>query len=133
MFSMLTLILAKQLCALRRLEGVGLCSYLVDRFLFPSQVGQRRGSPKLSSRIDRRAGFILGMFLHRLACADSLRFNTIVTAFAPGTRRNLFGNPYVTAATLLLFRRSMRGKSAQLFRLRLAADDMEGSYACLGL
>jgi NADH-quinone oxidoreductase subunit L len=124
MFSMLTLILANNYVLMFvGWEGVGLCSYLLIGFYFHRKSATDAASKAFIVNRIGDAGFILGMFFIAWLCG-SLRFID-VTAFAREHASTLLGNPYVTAATLLLFVGAC-GKSAQLPLYVWLPDAMEG-------
>jgi NADH-quinone oxidoreductase subunit L len=124
MFSMLTLILANNYVLMFvGWEGVGLCSYLLIGFYFHRKSATDAASKAFIVNRIGDAGFILGMFFVAWLCG-SLRFID-VTAFARDHAATLLGNPYVTAATLLLFVGAC-GKSAQLPLYVWLPDAMEG-------
>jgi NADH-quinone oxidoreductase subunit L len=124
MFSMLTLILANNYVLMFvGWEGVGLCSYLLIGFYFHRKSATDAASKAFIVNRIGDAGFILGMFFIAWLCG-SLRFID-VTAFAREHAATLLGNPYVTAATLLLFVGAC-GKSAQLPLYVWLPDAMEG-------
>src|ERR1700735_2160117 len=124
MFSMLTLILANNYVLMFvGWEGVGLCSYLLIGFYFHRKSATDAGNKAFI--VDRigDAGFLLGMFFIAWIFG-SLRF-VDVTAVARHNAAALMGNPYITAATLLLFVGAC-GKSAQLPLYVWLPDAMEG-------
>jgi NADH-quinone oxidoreductase subunit L len=124
MFSMLTLILANNYVLMFvGWEGVGLCSYLLIGFYFHRKSASDAASKAFIVNRIGDAGFILGMFFIAWMCG-SLRFID-VTGFARGHAAALLGNPYITAATLLLFVGAC-GKSAQLPLYVWLPDAMEG-------
>ncbi len=124
MFSMLTLILANNYVLMFvGWEGVGLCSYLLIGFYFHRKSASDAAAKAFITNRIGDAGFILGMFFIAWLCG-SLRFID-VTAFAREHAATLLGNPYVTAATLLLFVGAC-GKSAQLPLYVWLPDAMEG-------
>jgi NADH-quinone oxidoreductase subunit L len=124
MFSMLTLILANNYVLMFvGWEGVGLCSYLLIGFYFHRKSASDAANKAFITNRIGDAGFILGMFFIAWLCG-SLRFID-VTAFAREHAATLLGNPYVTAATLLLFVGAC-GKSAQLPLYVWLPDAMEG-------
>jgi len=124
MFSMLTLIMANNYVLMFvGWEGVGLCSYLLIGFYFHRKSATDAASKAFIVNRIGDAGFILGMFFIAWLCG-SLRFID-VTAFAREHAATLLGNPYVTAATLLLFVGAC-GKSAQLPLYVWLPDAMEG-------
>ena len=124
MFSMLTLILANNYVLMFvGWEGVGLCSYLLIGFYFHRKSATDAGNKAFIVNRIGDAGFLLGMFFIAWIFG-SLRF-TDVTAVARYNAAALMGNPYVTAATLLLFVGAC-GKSAQLPLYIWLPDAMEG-------
>src|SRR3984885_987210 len=124
MFSMLTLILANNYVLMFvGWEGVGLCSYLLIGFYFHRKSASDAANKAFIVNRIGDAGFILGMFFIAWLCG-SLRF-VDVTGFAREHAATLLGNPYVTAATLLLFVGAC-GKSAQLPLYVWLPDAMEG-------
>jgi NADH-quinone oxidoreductase subunit L len=124
MFSMLTLILANNYVLMFvGWEGVGLCSYLLIGFYFQRKSASDAANKAFIVNRIGDAGFILGMFFIAWLCG-SLRFLD-VTHFARTNAAALLGNPYVTAATLLLFVGAC-GKSAQLPLYIWLPDAMEG-------
>jgi NADH-quinone oxidoreductase subunit L len=124
MFSMLTLILANNYALMFvGWEGVGLCSYLLIGFYFHRKSATDAGNKAFIVNRIGDAGFLLGMFFIAWLCG-SLRFID-VTHFARANAATLLGNPYITAATLLLFVGAC-GKSAQLPLYVWLPDAMEG-------
>ncbi len=124
MFSMLTLILANNYALMFvGWEGVGLCSYLLIGFYFHRKSASDAANKAFIVNRIGDAGFILGMLFVAWLCG-SLRFID-VTGFAREHAATLMGNPYVTAATLLLFVGAC-GKSAQLPLYVWLPDAMEG-------
>jgi NADH-quinone oxidoreductase subunit L len=124
MFSMLTLILANNYVLMFvGWEGVGLCSYLLIGFYFHRKSATDAGNKAFIVNRIGDAGFLLGMFFIAWLCG-SLRFID-VTGFARGHAASLMGNPYITAATLLLFVGAC-GKSAQIPLYIWLPDAMEG-------
>jgi NADH-quinone oxidoreductase subunit L len=124
MFSMLTLILANNYVLMFvGWEGVGLCSYLLIGFYFHRKSASDAANKAFIVNRIGDAGFILGMFFIAWMCG-SLRF-VDVTGFARQHAATLLGNPYITAATLLLFVGAC-GKSAQLPLYVWLPDAMEG-------
>jgi NADH-quinone oxidoreductase subunit L len=124
MFSMLTLILANNYVLMFvGWEGVGLCSYLLIGFYFHRKSASDAANKAFIVNRIGDAGFILGMFFIAWLCG-SLRFID-VTGFAREHAATLLGNPYITAATLLLFVGAC-GKSAQLPLYVWLPDAMEG-------
>jgi NADH-quinone oxidoreductase subunit L len=124
MFSMLTLILANNYVLMFvGWEGVGLCSYLLIGFYFHRKSASDAANKAFIVNRIGDAGFILGMFFIAWMCG-SLRF-VDVTGFAREHAATLLGNPYITAATLLLFVGAC-GKSAQLPLYVWLPDAMEG-------
>ncbi len=124
MFSMLTLILANNYVLMFvGWEGVGLCSYLLIGFYFHRKSASDAAAKAFIVNRIGDAGFILGMFFIAWLCG-SLRFID-VTQVARMNAAAWLGNPYVTAATLLLFVGAC-GKSAQLPLYVWLPDAMEG-------
>jgi len=124
MFSMLTLILANNYVLMFvGWEGVGLCSYLLIGFYFHRKSASDAANKAFIVNRIGDAGFILGMFFIAWM-SGSLRFID-VTHFARVNAATLLGNPYITAATLLLFVGAC-GKSAQLPLYVWLPDAMEG-------
>jgi NADH-quinone oxidoreductase subunit L len=124
MFSMLTLILANNYVLMFvGWEGVGLCSYLLIGFYFHRKSASDAANKAFIVNRIGDAGFILGMFFIAWL-VGSLRFID-VTQFARSHASTLLGNPYITAATLLLFVGAC-GKSAQLPLYVWLPDAMEG-------
>src|SRR5271163_3334183 len=124
MFSMLTLILANNYVLMFvGWEGVGLCSYLLIGFYFQRKSASDAANKAFIVNRIGDAGFILGMFFIAWLCG-SLRFLD-VTQFARTNAAALLGNPYITAATLLLFVGAC-GKSAQIPLYIWLPDAMEG-------
>ena len=124
MFSMLTLILANNYVLMFvGWEGVGLCSYLLIGFYFHRKSASDAANKAFIVNRIGDAGFILGMFFIAWMCG-SLRFID-VTHFARANAATLLGNPYITAATLLLFVGAC-GKSAQIPLYVWLPDAMEG-------
>jgi NADH-quinone oxidoreductase subunit L len=124
MFSMLTLILANNYVLMFvGWEGVGLCSYLLIGFYFQRKSASDAANKAFIVNLIGDAGFILGMFFIAWMCG-SLRFID-VTHFAHQNAATLMGNPFITAATLLLFVGAC-GKSAQLPLYVWLPDAMEG-------
>jgi len=124
MFSMLTLILANNYVLMFvGWEGVGLCSYLLIGFYSHRKSASDAANKAFIVNRIGDAGFLLGMFFIAWLCG-SLRFID-VTGFARAHAATLLGNPYITAATLLLFVGAC-GKSAQLPLYVWLPDAMEG-------
>jgi len=124
MFSMLTLILANNYVLMFvGWEGVGLCSYLLIGFYFHRKSASDAANKAFIVNRIGDAGFILGMFFIAWLFG-SLRFID-VTHLARSNAAALLGNPYITAATLLLFVGAC-GKSAQLPLYVWLPDAMEG-------
>src|SRR6202035_1011163 len=123
MFSMLTLILANNyVLLLVGWEGVGLCSYLLLGFYFHRKSASDAAAKAFIVNRIGDAGFLLGMFFVAWYF-ESLRFIEVTTAARSG--RFVIGDPYITAATLLLFVGAC-GKSAQLPLYIWLPDAMEG-------
>jgi NADH-quinone oxidoreductase subunit L len=124
MFSMLTLILANNYVLLFvGWEGVGLCSYLLIGFYFHRKSASDAAAKAFIVNRIGDAGFLLGMFFIAWIFG-SLRFLD-VTTLARHNAAALMENPYITAATLLLFVGAC-GKSAQLPLYIWLPDAMEG-------
>jgi NADH-quinone oxidoreductase subunit L len=123
MFSMLTLILANNYVLMFvGWEGVGLCSFLLIGFYFHRKsAGDAANKAFIVNRIGD-AGFILGMFFIAWLFG-SLRFTEVTHLARSGAFA--LGNPYITAAALLLFVGAC-GKSAQLPLYIWLPDAMEG-------
>jgi NADH-quinone oxidoreductase subunit L len=123
MFSMLTLILANNYVLMFvGWEGVGLCSYLLIGFYFQRKSASDAANKAFITNRIGDAGFILGMFFIAWQFG-SLRFVDVNHLAHSG--RFLIGDPYITAATLLLFVGAC-GKSAQLPLYVWLPDAMEG-------
>ena len=123
MFSMLTLILANNYVLMFvGWEGVGLCSYLLIGFYFHRKSASDAANKAFIVNRIGDAGFILGMFFIAWLCG-SLRFVDVNAAALSG--HFLKGDPFITAATLLLFVGAC-GKSAQLPLYVWLPDAMEG-------
>ena len=123
MFSMLTLILANNYVLLFvGWEGVGLCSYLLIGFYFHRKSASDAAAKAFIVNRIGDAGFLLGMFFVAWYFG-SLRFIDVTAAARSG--RFVIGDPYITAATLLLFVGAC-GKSAQLPLYIWLPDAMEG-------
>jgi NADH-quinone oxidoreductase subunit L len=123
MFSMLTLILANNYVLMFvGWEGVGLCSYLLIGFYFHRKSATDAGNKAFIVNRIGDAGFLLGMFFIAWYMG-SLRFTDVTHLAHSG--RFLIGDPYITAATLLLFLGAC-GKSAQLPLYIWLPDAMEG-------
>jgi NADH-quinone oxidoreductase subunit L len=123
MFSMLTLILANNYVLMFvGWEGVGLCSYLLIGFYFHRKSATDAGNKAFIVNRIGDAGFILGMFFIAWQFG-SLRFTEVTHLARSG--RFAIGDPYITAATLLLFVGAC-GKSAQLPLYVWLPDAMEG-------
>jgi NADH-quinone oxidoreductase subunit L len=123
MFSMLTLILANNYVLMFvGWEGVGLCSYLLIGFYFQRKSASDAANKAFITNRIGDAGFILGMFFIAWQFG-SLRFVEVNHLAHSG--RFLIGDPYITAATLLLFVGAC-GKSAQLPLYVWLPDAMEG-------
>jgi NADH-quinone oxidoreductase subunit L len=123
MFSMLTLILANNYVLMFvGWEGVGLCSYLLIGFYFHRKSATDAGNKAFIVNRIGDAGFLLGMFFIAWYFG-SLRFTDITHLAHSG--RFAIGDPYITAATLLLFVGAC-GKSAQLPLYVWLPDAMEG-------
>jgi len=123
MFSMLTLILANNYVLMFvGWEGVGLCSYLLIGFYFQRKSASDAANKAFIVNRIGDAGFILGMFFIAWYMG-SLRYIDVNAA----ARSGLFhkGDPFITAATLLLFVGAC-GKSAQLPLYVWLPDAMEG-------
>ncbi|MFZ0761849.1 MAG: NADH-quinone oxidoreductase subunit L [Candidatus Sulfotelmatobacter sp.] len=123
MFSMLTLILANNYALMFvGWEGVGLCSYLLIGFYFHRKSATDAGNKAFIVNRVGDAGFLLGVFFIAWYCG-SLRFTEVTHLAHSG--RFAIGDPYITAATLLLFVGAC-GKSAQLPLYIWLPDAMEG-------
>ena len=123
MFSMLTLILANNYALMFvGWEGVGLCSYLLIGFYFHRKSATDAGNKAFIVNRIGDAGFLLGMFFIAWIFG-SLRFTEVRHLAHSG--RFAIGDPYLTAATLLLFVGAC-GKSAQLSLYIWLPDAMEG-------
>ncbi len=123
MFSMLTLILANNYALMFvGWEGVGLCSYLLIGFYFHRKSATDAGNKAFIVNRIGDAGFLLGMFFIAWIFG-SLRFTEVTHLAHSG--RFAIGDPYLTAATLLLFVGAC-GKSAQLSLYIWLPDAMEG-------
>jgi NADH-quinone oxidoreductase subunit L len=123
MFSMLTLILANNYVLMFvGWEGVGLCSYLLIGFYFHRKSATDAGNKAFIVNRIGDAGFLLGMFFIAWQFG-SLRFTEVTHLARSG--RFAIGDPYITAATLLLFVGAC-GKSAQLPLYVWLPDAMEG-------
>ena len=123
MFSMLTLILANNYVLMFvGWEGVGLCSYLLIGFYFHRKSASDAANKAFIVNRIGDAGFILGMFFIAWL-VGSLRFIDVTAAARSG--HFLIGDPYITAATLLLFVGAC-GKPAQLPLYVWLPDAMEG-------
>ncbi len=123
MFSMLTLILANNYVLMFvGWEGVGLCSYLLIGFYFLRKSASDAANKAFITNRIGDAGFILGMFFIAWYMG-SLRYIDVNAAARSGLFQR--GDPYITAATLLLFVGAC-GKSAQLPLFVWLPDAMEG-------
>jgi len=123
MFSMLTLVLANNYALMFvGWEGVGLCSYLLIGFYFQRKSASDAANKAFIVNRIGDAGFILGMFFIAWLCG-SLRYIDVNHLAHSGIFR--IGDPYITAATLLLFVGAC-GKSAQLPLYVWLPDAMEG-------
>ncbi len=123
MFSMLTLILANNYALMFvGWEGVGLCSYLLIGFYFQRKSASDAANKAFIVNRIGDAGFILGMFFIAWL-TGSLRYIDVNAAARSG--HFLIGDPFITAATLLLFVGAC-GKSAQLPLYVWLPDAMEG-------
>jgi NADH-quinone oxidoreductase subunit L len=123
MFSMLTLILANNYVLMFvGWEGVGLCSYLLIGFYFHRKSATDAGNKAFIVNRIGDAGFLLGMFFIAWYFG-SLRFTEVTHLAHSGSFA--IGDPYITAATLLLFVGAC-GKSAQLPLYVWLPDAMEG-------
>jgi NADH-quinone oxidoreductase subunit L len=124
MFSMLMLILANNYVLMFvGWEGVGLCSYLLIGFYFHRKSASDAANKAFIVNRIGDAGFILGMFFIAWIFG-SLRFID-VTRLAHLHADRLMGDPFMIAATLLLFVGAC-GKSAQLPLYVWLPDAMEG-------
>src|SRR5579864_409756 len=100
MFSMLTLILANNYALMFvGWEGVGLCSYLLIGFYFQRKSASDAANKAFIVNRIGDAGFILGMFFIAWYMG-SLRYVDVNHLARSG--RFPIGDPYITAATLLL-------------------------------
>jgi NADH-quinone oxidoreductase subunit L len=123
MFSMLTLILANNYALMFvGWEGVGLCSYLLIGFYFQRKSASDAANKAFIVNRIGDAGFLLGMFFIAWYMG-SLRYTDVIAAAHSG--RFAIGDPFITAATLLLFVGAC-GKSAQLPLYIWLPDAMEG-------
>jgi NADH-quinone oxidoreductase subunit L len=123
MFSMLTLLLANNYVLLFvGWEGVGLCSYLLIGFYFHRKSASDAAAKAFIVNRIGDAGFLLGMFFIAWYIG-SMRFVDVSAAARSG--HFIIGDPYITAATLLLFVGAC-GKSAQLPLYVWLPDAMEG-------
>jgi NADH-quinone oxidoreductase subunit L len=123
MFSMLTLILANNYVLMFvGWEGVGLCSYLLIGFYFHRKSASDAAAKAFIVNRIGDAGFILGMFFIAWYFG-SLRFTDVTHLARSGSF--IIGDPYITAATLLLFVGAC-GKSAQIPLYIWLPDAMEG-------
>jgi NADH-quinone oxidoreductase subunit L len=123
MFSMLTLLLANNYVLMFvGWEGVGLCSYLLIGFYFHRKSASDAAAKAFIVNRIGDAGFLLGMFFIAWYFG-SLRFVDVTAAARSG--HFAIGDPYITAATLLLFVGAC-GKSAQLPLYVWLPDAMEG-------
>ena len=123
MFSMLTLILANNYALMFvGWEGVGLCSYLLIGFYFHRKSASDAANKAFIVNRIGDAGFLLGMFFIAWYFG-SLRFTDVTRLAHSGIFH--IGDPYITAATLLLFVGAC-GKSAQLPLYVWLPDAMEG-------
>jgi NADH-quinone oxidoreductase subunit L len=123
MFSMLTLILANNYVLMFvGWEGVGLCSYLLIGFYFHRKSATDAGNKAFIVNRIGDAGFLLGMFFIA-SIFGSLRFTEVTHLAHSG--RFAIGDPFITAATLLLFVGAC-GKSAQIPLYVWLPDAMEG-------
>jgi NADH-quinone oxidoreductase subunit L len=123
MFSMLTLILANNYALMFvGWEGVGLCSYLLIGFYFQRKSASDAANKAFIVNRIGDAGFILGMFFIAWYMG-SLRYVDVNVAARSG--HFAIGDPFITAATLLLFVGAC-GKSAQLPLYVWLPDAMEG-------
>jgi len=124
MFSMLTLVLANNYVMMFvGWEGVGLCSYLLIGFYFHKHSASTAANKAFIVNRIGDAGVLLGTFMI-FWMVGTVNF-TSVTEFARTSASHLLGNPYITAATLLLFLGAC-GKSAQLPLYVWLPDAMEG-------
>ena len=123
MFSMLTLILANNYALMFvGWEGVGLCSYLLIGFYFHRKSASDAANKAFIVNRIGDAGFLLGMFFIAWYMG-SLRYIDVNAAARSGHFQ--IGDPFITAATLLLFVGAC-GKSAQLPLYVWLPDAMEG-------
>ncbi len=123
MFSMLTLILANNYALMFvGWEGVGLCSYLLIGFYFLRHSASTAANKAFIVNRIGDAGFLLGMFM--IAWHFGSVQYTQVNAMAR-SGQFLMGDPWITAACLLLFVGAC-GKSAQFPLYVWLPDAMEG-------
>ena len=123
MFSMLTLILANNYALMFvGWEGVGLCSYLLIGFYFLRHSASTAANKAFIVNRIGDAGFLLGMFM--IAWHFGSVQYTQVNAMAR-SGQFLIGDPWITAACLLLFVGAC-GKSAQFPLYVWLPDAMEG-------
>jgi len=123
MFSMLTLVLGNNYGMLFvGWEGVGLCSYLLIGFYFHRQSATDAANKAFIVNRIGDAAFLLGMFMIAWYMS-TLRFTAVTQMARSGIFHN--GDPYITAATILLFVGAC-GKSAQLPLYVWLPDAMEG-------
>jgi NADH-quinone oxidoreductase subunit L len=123
MFSMLTLILANNYALMFvGWEGVGLCSYLLIGFYFLRHSASTAANKAFIVNRVGDAGFLLGMFM--IAWHFGSVQYTQVNAIAR-SGQFLIGDPWITAACLLLFV-GATGKSAQIPLYVWLPDAMEG-------
>ncbi len=123
MFSMLTLILANNYALMFvGWEGVGLCSYLLIGFYFLRHSASTAANKAFIVNRIGDAGFLLGTFM--IAWQFGSVQYTQVNAIAR-SGKFLIGDPWITAACLLLFIGAC-GKSAQFPLYVWLPDAMEG-------
>jgi len=123
MFSMLTLILGNNYALMFvGWEGVGLCSFLLIGFYFHRKSASTAANKAFIVNRIGDAGFLLGMFTIAWYFG-SVRFSEVTHLARSG--HFAFGDPVITAATLLLFVGAC-GKSAQIPLYVWLPDAMEG-------
>lgn len=123
MFSMLTLILANNYALMFvGWEGVGLCSYLLIGFYFLRHSASTAANKAFITNRIGDAGFVLGL-LTVAWYFGSIQYTEVNRIARSG--RFLIGDPWITAACLLLFVGAC-GKSAQFPLYVWLPDAMEG-------
>ena len=123
-FAMLTLVMAANLVVLFvGWEGVGLCSYLLIRFLFSQACGGGCGE----EGVRRQSRGRRGLFAGNIFDVGDAGNNSIYEDMAPALAAGHFtaGNAAITAIALLLFA-GATGKSAQIPLYIWLPDAMEG-------